>query len=167
MFVSEVPEAGPEIDGSHGSSGIVELLTQAYWMEIETVMNYLAASMGHGGAGALKVNAALVAGVEDEVQHAQRLGRRIHELHSVLPRAGGRTIDHEYLRPLGRQLDVATMIQAVVAAEMSAVRHYSLIKRVTGRVDLATHVMATEILRDEQRHLRLFEGYLREYQPVD
>jgi bacterioferritin len=165
MSVIEAPEAILDRGLERERREIVELLTQAYWMEIETVMNYLAGSISHNGARGLKVKAALVESIEEEVQHAQRLGRRIQELHSVVPRAGGLTIDHEYLRPPGRQPDVAMMIEAVVAAKLTAIRHYSRIKRATGQIDRATHAIATEILADEQRHLRLFERYMREYRP--
>jgi bacterioferritin len=145
---------------------VVELLTQAYWMEIETVMNYIAGSISHDGAPGLKVKATLLECVEEEVQHAQRLGRRIQELHSSTPPAGGLTIDHEYLQPPGRQPDIVAMIEAVVAAEAGAIRHYSRITRATGRIDRVTYALAAELLDEEQQHLRLFEGHLRKLRVV-
>ncbi|HEY5317556.1 MAG TPA: ferritin-like domain-containing protein [Solirubrobacteraceae bacterium] len=143
---------------------IVELLTRAYWMEIETVMNYIAASMSQVGAGGLAVTAALTEGVDEEVEHARAIGRRIHELqHGVIPGTEPFAGDDQYPQPAARPADLATMIEAVVAAETSAVRHYQRIIRATAQIDEDTNALVLGILRDEQRHLRRFEGYLREY----
>jgi bacterioferritin len=142
---------------------IIELLTRAYWMEIETVMNYIAASIGHDGGSGLAVRTALKEGVEEEVAHARALGRRIQELHGIAPGVGGLARDQDYPQPLGRQTDVAAMIEAVVATETSAIRHYLRIMRASASVDEDTNALALDILRDEQRHLQLFEGYLREF----
>jgi bacterioferritin len=137
---------------------IVELLTRAYWMEIETVMNYIAASIGRDGGHGLAVRAALQECVEEEVGHARALGRRIQELHGVVP-AAGFVAGEEYPQPLGRQTDLADVIAAVVATETSAIRHYVRIMRASAPVDEDTNTLALNVLRDEQRHLRLFEGF--------
>jgi bacterioferritin len=142
---------------------IVELLTHAYWMEIETVTNYIAASMSEGGSHIMAVRAALAAGVEEEVEHARALGRRIQELRGVVPGDEGLPGDTEYPQPPVRQPDVRAMIETVVATEMSAIRHYLRIIRATTEVDQHTNAIVLAILRDEQRHLKLFEGYLRQY----
>ena len=162
MSVTGVPAADPDTELVRERGQIVELLTQAYWMEIETVKNYIAASISDDGVGDLKLKAALVAGAEEEGRHAQRLGRRIHELHSAVARAGGLTIDHEYLQPLGRHRDIVTTLEAIVAAEMNAIQHYSRIRQAAGQIDEATSAMVGEILRDEQRRLRLFKAYQRQ-----
>jgi bacterioferritin len=57
------------------------------------------------------------------------------------------------------------MIEAVIATESSAIRHYRRIMDATERLDQDTSSLVGSILRDEQRHLRLFEGYLRESRP--
>lgn len=142
---------------------VVEFLTRAYWMKIETVMNYLAASISQlGGHAALAVRTALTEGVEDEVAHARALGRRIQELHGVVPGASGVGGDDDYPQPFESQTDVEGMVEAVIATEKSAIRHYMRIMRATNRVDQVTNDLVLEILRDEQRHLRRFEGYLSE-----
>jgi bacterioferritin len=140
---------------------IVEMLTRAYWMEIETVMNYLAASISQPGARALAVRTALREGVEEEVGHA--LGRRIQELHGVVPGMSESTGEEEDLQPFSRQADLATMVEAVVATETGAIRHYMRIMRATREVDQQTNDLVLEILRDEQRHLRRFEDFLKEF----
>lgn len=142
---------------------LVEMLTKAYWMEIETVMNYLAASISQPGAHTLAVRTALREGVEEEVGHARALGRRIQELHGVVPGVSASTGDEDGPKPFSSPTDLATMLEAVVAAETSAIRHYMQIMRVTRQVDQDTNDVVLEILRDEQRHLRLFEDFLKEF----
>jgi bacterioferritin len=157
----EVGSSSPETEFGVEGLAIVELLTQAYWMEIEMVMHYIAATTSHQGARNLAVTASLAAGVEEEVAHARALGRRIQELHSVAPFTGGEQHPHPPVRPP----DLATMIEAVIATESSAIRHYRRIMDATERLDQDTSSLVGSILRDEQRHLRLFEGYLRESRP--
>ncbi|HWF73000.1 MAG TPA: ferritin-like domain-containing protein [Solirubrobacteraceae bacterium] len=163
MAVAGVPDGFLEGEQDEDQQrAILELLTRAYWMEIETVMNYIAASIGQDGGGGLAVRTALKEGVEEEVEHARALGRRIQELHGVVPDDGGLAAGEEQRQPLGRQTDVTSTIEAVVATETSAIRHYLRIMHLSARFDADTSALALNILRDEQRHLRLFEGYLRE-----
>jgi bacterioferritin len=159
MSVTDAPRI--ILDTERGE--IADLLTQAYWMEVETVMNYIAASTSHDDARHLEIKSALTAGVEDEVEHAQRVGRRIQELYGVVLGAGNVSIELEHSLPPGRTGDLATIIETIVAAETAAIRHYAKIRRATARIDQATNAIAIEILRDEQRHLRAFESYRRRY----
>lgn len=138
---------------------IVELLTQAYWMEIEMVTHYLAVST-HGGGSA--IDAALARGIDDEVEHTQALGRRILKLRGDLPDRG----PAEYASAPGRRADERAMLEAVIAAELSAIRHYARIVRATVGSDTDTHELVLGILHDERRHLRLFERFLRECRPA-
>jgi bacterioferritin len=163
MSVTRIP-GGYVSEGLEGEQrAIVEMLTRAYWMEIETVMNYLAASISQPGAHTLAVRTALREGVEEEVGHARALGRRIQELHGVVPGVSASTGDEDGPKPFSSPTDLATMLEAVVAAETSAIRHYMQIMRVTRQVDQDTNDVVLEILRDEQRHLRLFEDFLKEF----
>ena len=52
----------------------------------------------------------------------------------------------------------------LVAAERGAIEHYNHIVEATDGVDYVTQDMVIAILHDEQRHRRLFEGYLREFE---
>jgi bacterioferritin len=163
MSVTEVPGDSLDEAVEDPRRDIIRLLTRAYWMEIETVTSYIAASVGQDGGRALAVRAALAEGVEEEVEHARALGRRIQELqHGVVPGAEPLDSDDEYPQPPppARPIDVATMIEAIVATETSAIRHYQRIMRATANLDADTNALALGILRDEQRHLRLFESYL-------
>ena len=51
---------------------IVALLTKAYWMEMETVMNYLAISSHLDGVRAEEIAEALAKDVDEELGHAER-----------------------------------------------------------------------------------------------
>jgi bacterioferritin len=52
----------------------------------------------------------------------------------------------------------------VIKAETGAIEHYHRIIEHTEGVDPVTNDMAIAILRDEEGHRRVFEGFLREYE---
>jgi bacterioferritin len=143
---------------------VVEQLTKAYWMEIETVMSYLAASTNLDGLRAQEVREALEEDIEEELGHARQFGRRIKELYGVVPGSLEFSAEQSYLQPPERQTDVVHVIQGVIEAETGAIEHYTRIIETTDGVDPVTQDMVIDILRDEQAHRRLFEGFLREFQ---
>jgi bacterioferritin len=51
----------------------------------------------------------------------------------------------------------------VIEAETGAIEHYNKIIEFCDDKDLVTQDMVIAILRDEEGHRRLFEGFLREY----
>src|SRR5712691_10970204 len=53
---------------------IIELLTKAYWMEIETVMSYIANSVNLDGIRAEEIKNSLATDITDEIRHAQLFG---------------------------------------------------------------------------------------------
>ena len=55
-------------------------------------------------------------------------------------------------------------VRGVIEAETGAIEHYTRIIEETDGVDPVTQDMVIDILRDEQGHRRLFEGFLREYE---
>ena len=55
------------------------------------------------------------------------------------------------------------MIKGVIQAESGAIEHYNKIIEFTDDKDPVTNDMVIAILRDEEGHKRLFEGFLREY----
>jgi bacterioferritin len=143
---------------------IVSLLTRAYWMEIETVMSYIANSVNPDGVRAQEIKEALSEDIQEELGHAQRFAERIKELYGVVPGSLDFQAEQSYLQPPDEQIDVVTVIKGVIEAERGAIEHYSRLIEATEGVDLVTQDMAIEILHDEQGHLRLFEGFLREYE---
>jgi bacterioferritin len=143
---------------------IVELLTKAYWMEIETVTSYLAAAVNLDGVRAQEIKQSLDEDVEEELGHARRFAERIKELYGVVPGSEGFAAEQDYLQPAEEQTDVVHVIRGVIKAETGAIEHYTRIVEETDEVDPVTQDMVIAILRDEQGHRRLFEGFLREYE---
>ena len=72
--------------------------------------------------------------------------------------------EQSYLQPPERQTDIVHVIRGVIQAETGAIEHYNRIIQVTDGVDWVTQDMVITILHDEERHRRLFEGYLREFE---
>jgi bacterioferritin len=152
-------------DGSSGArEDIVALLTKAYWMEIETVMSYLAASTNLDGVRAQEIRESLAQDIEEELGHAKEFANRIKELYGVVPGSGEFRAEQSFLQPPEHQTDVVAVIRGVIEAESGAIEHYTRIVEETEGVDPVTQDMVIAILRDEQGHRRLFEGFLREYE---
>ena len=141
---------------------IVELLTKAYWMEIETVMSYVANSVNPDGLRAQEIVEALEEDIQEELGHAQRFAQRIKELYGVVPGSLDFQAEQSYLQPPDRQTDIVHVIRGVIEAETGAIAHYNRIIEATDGVDWVTQDMVVDILRDEEGHRRLFEGFLRE-----
>ena len=143
---------------------IVALLQEAYWMEIETVMSYIANSVNPDGVRAQEIVEALRGDIQEELGHAQQFAHRIKELYGVVPGSLEFNAEQTYLQPPGSQTDIVHVIKGVIEAETGAIEHYTRIIEVTDGVDWVTQDMVIDILRDEEGHRRLFEGFLREYE---
>src|SRR5947209_8238834 len=143
---------------------IIRMLTKAYWMEIETVMSYLANSINPDGVRAQEIIESLEADVQEELGHARRFGERIKELYGVVPGSMEFIAEQSYLQPPEHQTDVVHVIKGVIEAETGAIDHYNALIDATDGVDPVTNDMLIAVLHDEEQHRRLFEGYLREYQ---
>src|SRR5215207_10420247 len=143
---------------------IVEMLQRAYWMEIETVMSYLANSVNPDGVRAQEIKESLAEDIQEELGHAQRFAERIKELYGVVPGSEQFSPEQSYLQPPDEQTDIVHVIRGVIKAETGAIEHYTQLIEETEGVDPVTQDMVIEILRDEQGHRRLFEGFLREYE---
>lgn len=143
---------------------IVQLLTTAYWMEVETVTNYLALSANLDGIRAQEVASDLRADVDEELGHAKQFADRIKELYGTVPGSADFPTDADPgLQPNGDPTDVASVIKGVIDAESGAIEHYTRIIEATDGVDWATQDMVIAILRDEEGHMRTYERYLAEY----
>jgi bacterioferritin len=143
---------------------IIDLLKKAYWMEIETVMSYIANSVNPDGVRAQEIKESLEKDIQEELGHAQQFAERIKELYGVVPGSEGFASEQSYLQPPEHQTDVVHVVQGVIAAETGAIEHYTRIVEETDQIDPVTNDMVIEILHDEQGHRRLFEGFLREYE---
>ncbi|MDX6556002.1 MAG: bacterioferritin [Miltoncostaeaceae bacterium] len=143
---------------------VVALLTRAYWMEIETVMSYIANSVNPDGVRAQEIIEALKTDIQEELGHAQQFANRIKELYGVVPGSLDFRAEQSYLQPPEHQTDIVLVIKGVIEAESGAIEHYTRIIEATDGIDFVTQDMVIGILADEQAHRRLFEGFLREYQ---
>jgi len=143
---------------------VIGLLTKAYWMEVETVMSYLSASVNLDGVRAQEVKQSLEEDVEEELGHARGFAQRIKELYGVVPGSEAFAAEQSFLQPPDEQTDVVHVIRGVIKAETGAIEHYTRIVEETDQLDPVTQDMVIDILHDEQAHRRLFEGFLREYE---
>ena len=143
---------------------ILALLERAYWMEMETVLSYVANAAALDGIRAEEIAEALDTDVDEELGHARKFAGRIKELYGTPPGSLGFAAEQTELQPPEDATDVATVIRGVIAAEAGAIEHYNRIIEACDGVDWATQDMVIDILRDEEGHLRQFERYLREFE---
>ncbi|HEU4846933.1 MAG TPA: ferritin-like domain-containing protein [Rubrobacteraceae bacterium] len=151
-----------ELTGKRGE--IIELLKTAYFMELETVMSYVTNSVNPDGVRAQEIKESLEEDIQEELGHAQQFAARIKELYGVVPGSMEFKATQPFLQPPEEQTDIVHVIKGVIEAETGAIEHYTRIVEETDEVDLVTQDMVIDILRDEQGHRRLFEGFLREYE---
>jgi len=151
-------------ENSEAREQILELLQKAYWMEIETVMSYLAGSVNPDGVRAQEIKESLEEDIEEELGHAKQFASRIKELYGVVPGSLEFTAEQSFLQPPDEQTDIVHLIRGVIEAETGAIEHYNRIIEATDGVDWVTQDMVIDILHDEEGHRRLFEGFLREYE---
>jgi bacterioferritin len=164
MAVRSASEGILADDKAQQREELIELLKKAYWMEVETVMSYIASSINPDGVRAQEVIESLSEDIQEELGHAQQFAQRIKELYGVVPGSLEFTAEQSYLQPPEHQTDIVHVIKGVIEAETGAIEHYNRIIEFTDGLDFVTQDMVIEILHDEERHRRLFEGYLREYE---
>ena len=143
---------------------LIAMLQKAYWMEIETVMSYIANSVNPDGVRAQEIVESLKQDIQEELGHAQQFATRIKELWGVVPGSLEFEAEQEFLQPPEHQTDIVHVIKGVIEAEKGAIDHYNEVIDFCDDVDLVTQDMVIGILRDEEGHLRLFEGFLREFE---
>ena len=143
---------------------VIDLLKKAYWMEIETVMSYIANSVNPDGVRAQEVKESLAQDVQEELGHAQQFAQRIKELYGVVPGSLDFSAEQTYLQPPDEEVDIVHVIKGVIEAETGAIDYYNQIIEFCEGRDPVTQDMVIDILRDEENHLRTFERYLSEYE---
>ena len=143
---------------------ITALLAKGYWMELETVMSYITNSVNPDGVRAQEIVESLQKDIQEELGHAQQFAARIKELYGVVPGSMEFKPEQTYLQPPEQQTDIVHVIKGVIEAETGAIEHYNALIEATEEHDPVTNDIVVAILRDEEGHRRLFEGYLREYE---
>ena len=141
---------------------VIAMLTTAYCMELETVMNYLANSINLDGVRAEEIKKSLAADIQEEITHAQQLGNRIKQLGGQVPGSASVQIGSQ-AQPPNNTTDVVAVIHGVIEAEEAACNHYKSIIRATDGDDYVTQDLCIRLLADEEEHLIQFRGFLKEY----
>ena len=146
-----------------GKEKIIKGLVDAYWAELETVMNYIAHSTNLDGVRAEEIKKALALEIQDEIGHAQTLAKRIKEIGGVIPGSFDMKTNQKSLQPIDDTTDVEYVIKGVIDAENSAIEGYNKLIKDCDGVDYVTQDLVITLLADEESHRTIFEGYLKEY----
>jgi bacterioferritin len=143
---------------------IVAELKIAYWMELETVTNYIANSINLDGVRAEEIKKSLQADVQEELTHAQSLARRIKTIGGKVPGSADFRPAQTSLQPNDDTTDVVSVIKGVIHAENSAIAQYNKLIKLCDGIDYVTQDLCIQSLADEEEHRRNFMGYLAEYE---
>jgi bacterioferritin len=143
---------------------IIKELSLAYAMELETVQNYLAASVNLDGVRSDVIKKALAGDIATEIAHAQQLAGRIKTIGGLVPGSLDLPRSQKFLQPKQDTTDIVAVIKGVIAAEESAIAQYNKIIKICDGVDYVTQDMAIGILGGEEDHRREFIGFLKEYE---
>jgi bacterioferritin len=152
------------VDDQTKNKAIVEELIRSYFMELETVVNYLANSVNLDGVRAEEIKKSLNADVTEELTHATQLANRIKTIDGVIPGSMKFEPVQQTLQPPSDTTDVVAVIKGVIDAEEAAIAQYEKIIRLCDGFDFVTQDMCITLLADEQQHRREFVGFLKEYE---
>ena len=143
---------------------IVKEMQVAYWMEIETVLSYIANSTNLDGVRAEEIKKSLAADITEELTHAQNIARRIKTIGGRVPGSMQFQATQESLQPPADSTEVVSVIKGVIKAEENAIAQYKKIIEICDGVDYVTQDLCIQALSDEEEHRRAFLGYLSEYE---
>ena len=143
---------------------IIQELAVAYWMEMETVMNFISNSINLDGVRAEEIKASLLADVQAELTHAQLLAKRIKTLGGTVPGSMSFSAKQQSLQPPKMNTDVVSVIKGVIQAEDSAIAQYNKLIKLCDGLDYVTQDLCITALGDEEEHRREFMGFLAEYE---
>ena len=142
---------------------VIDELKVAYGMELETVQNYIAASVNLDGVRSNVIKKALAADIAEELGHAQTIANRIKTIGGTVPGSFENERSQDSLQPLEDTTDVVSVIKGVIAAEEGAMAQYNKIIKMCDGIDYVTQDMAITLLAGEEDHRREFIGFLTEY----
>jgi bacterioferritin len=146
------------------NAAIIGELTKAYWMELETVLNYLSNSTNLDGVRAEEIKKSLAADVQEELLHATQLASRIKTIDGSVPGSFEFKACQASLQPPEASTDVVHVIKGVIDAEEAAIEQYGKIIHLCDGYDYVTQDLCITLLADEQQHRREFVGFLKEYE---
>jgi bacterioferritin len=146
------------------SKSIIKELIVAYAAELETIQNYIAASVNLDGVRSDVIKKALGADVPTELSHAQLLATRIKTIGGSVPGSLDLPRNQKFMQPTKDSTDVVSIIKGVIEAEEGAIAQYNKIIKLCDGTDYVTQDLAIQLLGDEESHRQEFQGYLREYE---
>jgi bacterioferritin len=142
---------------------IIDNLIKSYWMEIETVVNYISNSINLDGVRAEEIKKSLAQDVTEEIGHAQTLAKRIKELGGLVPGSEDFKPVQSFLQTKEDTTDVVSVIEGVIKAENGAIEQYNKIIKLCDGVDYVTQDLCIRLLGMEESHRIEFVGFLKEY----
>ncbi|NHN48692.1 rubrerythrin [Halostella sp. JP-L12] len=142
---------------------VTRLLKKAYGDEIETVMNYLTNSIVLDGVSAEEVKESLETDIQEELDHARIIGRRLKQLDERPPASMDFQANQQSLQPPEDSTDVLSVIDGVLEAEEDAIETYRSLIDAAEEDDPVTEDLAVTILADEEAHRTEFRGFRKEY----
>jgi bacterioferritin len=143
---------------------IIAELIKSYSMELETVENYLAASVNLDGIRSDVIKKSLAADITAELGHATMLANRVKTIGGSVPGSLSLNRGQTFLQPVKDSTDIVAVIKGVIEAEDGAITQYNkIIKLCEGR-DYVTQDLVITLLADEEGHRREFRGFLMEYE---
>jgi bacterioferritin len=141
---------------------VIDMLKVAYNMELETVLNYIANSTNPDGVRAEEIKKSLAADITAELGHAQQLAGRIKQLGGFVDGSAALKFGAQD-QPPKTTTDITSVIKAVIKAEEAACAQYKKIISAVEGDDYVTQDLCIKLLADEEEHLILFKGFLKEY----
>ena len=112
-------------------------------MELETVTNYIANSINLDGVRAEEIKKALAADVQEELNHAQALARRIKTIGGKVPGSGEFKSVQASLQPKAGTTDVVSVIKGIIDAENSAIGQYNKLIKLCDCIDYVAGFLHT------------------------
>ncbi len=142
---------------------IIDNMIKSYWMEIETVINYISNSINLDGVRAEEIKKSLALDVTEEIAHAQSLAKRIKEIGGLVPGSMELKPVQSFLQTKEDTTDVVSVIEGVIAAENGAIEQYNKIIKLCDGLDYVTQDLCIRLLGMEESHRIEFVGFLKEY----
>jgi len=142
---------------------IVDNLIKSYWMEIETVMNYISNSINLDGVRAEEIKKSLAVDITEELGHAQSIAKRIKEVGGHIPGSMDFKASQKDLQTLEDTTDVVSVIEGVIQAENGAIEQYNKLIKLCDGIDYVTQDLCIRLLGMEESHRIEFVGFLKEY----
>lgn len=146
-------------------SELEDLLTQAYYDEMESLMNYLAIGNNLETFDGVDLGEELLADVDEELDHAKAIAERLDVMGVHVPGSFDFAPHQEELQPLEDHSDVVSVLKGSIKAEKEAQELYREIAELAfEQGDHPTYQLAVEHLEDEEHHQSEMEDLLVEFE---